>query len=99
MVKLLNRTATASFLFGNGRLVGLDLVSHEVVRPMGGYPQVEAFRLVVLGHDFYFQGFAPLRLIRRLAQIADRLVRLLAARVVNEAVAFQWVIEGFASGQ
>ena len=66
---------------------------------MGGYPQVEAFQLVVFEHTFYFQGFTPLRLIRRLVQIADRLVRLLAARVVNEAVTFQQAMEIFTDRQ
>ena len=40
-----------------------------------------------------------LRLVRRPAQTAERLIRLLATRVVNEAVAFQRAIEGFVGGQ
>ena len=35
-VKLLNLPADAAFLFGSGRVAGLDLVGKEVVRPVGG---------------------------------------------------------------
>ena len=42
-VKLLNRPADAAFVLGSGRLAGLHLVGHEVVRPVGGHQYTEEF--------------------------------------------------------
>ena len=57
-VKLLNRPADAAFLFSSGRVTGLHLVSHEVVRPVGGHQYAEEFQFAVLGHPLYFQCLA-----------------------------------------
>ena len=95
-MKRLNRPTDAAFVLGSGRLAGLHLVGHEVVRPVGGHPYAEAFQFAVLGRTLYFQGFAPFNFLVRPAQAAHRLVGLLAAGVVDEAVAFQRAVKRFA---
>ena len=97
-VKLLNRPADAAFLFGSGRLAGLHLVGHEVVRPVGGHQYAEEFQFAVFGHPFYFRHFASFHFRGRPGEQRHRLVRLPAARVVNEAVAPKRLMRVF-SGQ
>ena len=98
-VKLLNRPADAAFVLGSDHVAGLHLVGHKVVRPVGGHQYAEAFQFAVLGHPHHFQGFAPFNFLVRPAQAAHRLVWLLAAGVVDEAVAFQRAVKRFARRQ
>jgi hypothetical protein len=86
-VKLLNRPADAAFGFGSGRVQGLYLVGQEVIRPVGGHQYAEAYQLAILRHPFHFQYFAPFHFFLRPAQATHRLVRLLAAGIVDQAVA------------
>ena len=94
-VKRLNHPADAAFLLSGGRVAGLDLVGHEVVRPVDGHQYAPTFQLAILRHPFYFHHFACLHYFRRPAQQADGLVRLLAARLVNEAVVLQRTVAYF----
>ena len=98
-VKLLNRPADAAFIFGSGRVARLGLVGHEVVHPVGGHQYAEAFQFAVPWHTLYFQDFALLHLFVRPIQVAHRLVGLLVAGIIDEAVAFQRAVKRFAGGQ
>ena len=98
-VKLLHRLADAAFIFGSGRVARLGLVGHEVVCPVGGHQYAEEFQFAVLGYAFYFQRFALLHLFVRPIQVAHRLAGLLVVGIIDEAVAFQRAVKGFAGGQ
>ena len=88
-VKLLNRPADAAFVLGSGHIMGFGLVGHEIDNPVGGHQYAVEFQLAVFGRTLYFQGFDPFNLLVRPAQTAHRLVGLLAAGIIDEAVAFQ----------
>ena len=98
-VKRLNRPANAAFVLGSGRARGLDLVGHEVVRPVGGHQYAEKFQLTLLGHSFHFQYFTLHHFRAQPSQQPRGLVGLLATGVVDEAVALQRAVERFAGLQ
>ena len=98
-IKLLNRPADAAFLVGNGRVAGRHLVGHAVVRPVGGHQYAEEFRFAIIRYPIYFQYLILPYFLVRPAQSAHRLVGLLVAGIINEAVTFQGAIKGFAHRQ